>query len=117
MHAAAAVPTKPGNPEKRACVVIAGGRESTHWEAYPHHRYISTIGSMPCCQEGCWISRCQKIDDNDTKNLQQNICKKPVSIGENLVIPKCMDMIRPEDVIRNIEMYYEGESLKYGSSL
>ncbi len=36
MHLAAAVPTKPANPEARPAVVIAGGRESVQWEAYNH---------------------------------------------------------------------------------
>ena len=33
MHQAAAVETKPDRPQNRACVVIAGGREPTQWEA------------------------------------------------------------------------------------
>src|SRR4051812_3861907 len=41
MHAAAAVETRPGRPPLRPCMVIAGGREPTHWEAYPHHQYIT----------------------------------------------------------------------------
>lgn len=42
MHLAAAVEMKPGRPKNRACVVIAGGREPSHWEAYPHHQFIHT---------------------------------------------------------------------------
>src|SRR5207248_1448460 len=34
MHLAAAVETKPGFSRARPCVVIAGGREPAHWEAY-----------------------------------------------------------------------------------
>jgi ADP-heptose:LPS heptosyltransferase len=118
MHAAAAVPVKSGNPRNRACVVIAGGRESTHWEAYPHHRYLSMVGSLTCCETGgCWRSRCQKVSDGDAKDLDQNLCLNPIEIKENLVISKCMNMIKPIDVIRAIESYYEGGTLEYGSSL
>jgi hypothetical protein len=35
MHLAAAVETKPGRPCNRPCVVVAGGREPSQWEASP----------------------------------------------------------------------------------
>ncbi len=47
MHLAAAVETKPGRPPLRPCVVIAGGREPPHWEAYPGHQFLHTV-SMLC---------------------------------------------------------------------
>ena len=40
MHLAAAVPVRRGRHPVRPCVVIAGGRESPHWEAYPGHQFI-----------------------------------------------------------------------------
>ncbi|MGH7507469.1 MAG: glycosyltransferase family 9 protein, partial [Longimicrobiales bacterium] len=40
MHLAAAVETPPGHPAQRPCVVVAGGREPPHWEAYPQHQFI-----------------------------------------------------------------------------
>ena len=63
MHLAAAVPVKvarasspqsPGDasrhptPQNRPCVVVAGGREPPHWEAYPHHQFIHTNGQILC---------------------------------------------------------------------
>lgn len=58
MHLAAAVPTRPDRSTARAAVIIAGGREPTHWEAYPHHQFIHTIGALPCCMAGgCWRAR------------------------------------------------------------
>ena len=64
MHLAAAVEVKPGMPKNRPCVVIAGGREPAHWEAYTHHQYISNNGALPCCKNGgCWKSRCQPVGD------------------------------------------------------
>ncbi|MCA9039613.1 MAG: ADP-heptose--LPS heptosyltransferase [Planctomycetaceae bacterium] len=112
MHLAAAVRPKPEKPPNRACVVVAGGREPSHWEAYPHHQFLHTNGSLSCCnQGGCWKSRCQQVEDNDKKDL--DLCVQPVEIQSDLRIPKCMQMITPQDVIRRIEMYYEGGSLKY----
>ncbi|MGH7140201.1 MAG: glycosyltransferase family 9 protein, partial [Pirellulales bacterium] len=114
MHLAAAVETKPGRPSHRACVVIGGGREPPHWEAYPHHQYISTVGALPCCQNGgCWRSRCQTVGDGDAKDQQGALCERPVQVSPQLRIPQCMEMITAEDVIRRIELYYEGETLAY----
>lgn len=112
MHLAAAVPGRPQKPVNRACVVVAGGREPAQWAAYPHHQYIGTNGALPCCSNGgCWKARCQTIPDGDLKN--NDVCLLPVQVSETLRIPRCLDMIRVEDVIRRIELYYEGGMLKY----
>jgi ADP-heptose:LPS heptosyltransferase len=112
MHLAAAVKTKPGRSPQRPCVVVAGGREPAQWEAYPHHQYISTNGMLDCCaQGGCWKSRCQLVGDGDEKD-RENLCLYPVPVAKQLAIPRCMQMIAPEDVIRRIEMYFEGGALK-----
>lgn len=101
MHLAAAVPTK--DRRLRPCVVIAGGREPSHWEAYPGHQFLHTIGCLPCCADGgCWKSRCQPVGDGDRKN-DTNICDRPVQIADDLRVPQCMTMIQPLDVIRAIE--------------
>ncbi len=113
MHLAAAVETKPGRPKYRPCVVIAGGREPKHWEAYPHHQFLDTLGMLPCCADGgCWKSRCQTVGDGDPKD-HQDLCVSPVEVRPDLSIPRCMEMITPVDVIRRIEMYYEGGALKF----
>lgn len=113
MHLAAAVETKPGHCKHRACVVIAGGREPAHWEAYPHHQFVSTNGALSCCQEGgCWKSRCQLVGDGDPKDRSE-LCEQPVQVRTDLRIPRCLDMITAEDVIRRIEMYYEGGAMSY----
>jgi len=107
MHAAAAVPTKNGN--LRPCVVIAGGREPAHWEQYPGHQFLHTVGALDCCRNGgCWKSRCQKVGDGDAKD-HKDLCEQPVEVTADLRVPRCMHMIRPEDVIRAIERYV-GES-------
>ena len=112
MHLAAAVETRPGLPRNRACVVVAGGREPAHWEAYTHHRFLSNNGALPCCEHGgCWKSRCQPVQDGDSKD--ENLCDNPVQVADDLRIPKCMEMFTANDVIRAIESYYDGGSLAY----
>jgi ADP-heptose:LPS heptosyltransferase len=113
MHLAAAVPPAVGRPPHRACVVVAGGREPPHWEAYPHHQFMHTVGALPCCAHGgCWKSRCQLVGDGDAKDTS-NLCERPVQVTADLRVPQCMDMIRPADVVRRIELYYEGGSLAW----
>ena len=116
MHLAAAVETKSGRAQNRPCVVLAGGREPAHWETYPHHQFLSTVGTLSCCAEGgCWRSRCQSVGDGDEKD-RRDLCEKPVQVRPDLRIAKCMHMITPEDVIRRIELYFEGGSLSYDIS-
>jgi hypothetical protein len=113
MHLAAAVEGKPGRPRRRACVVVAGGREPPHWEAYPQHQFLSTSGVLPCCAEGgCWKARCQKVGDGDDKD-QHDLCDLPVQVRDDLRIPRCLDLITAGDVIRRIELYHEGGTLLY----
>ncbi|HKS38054.1 MAG TPA: glycosyltransferase family 9 protein [Verrucomicrobiae bacterium] len=112
MHLAAAIETKPAFPRKRPCVVIAGGREPAHWEAYPHHQFIHTIGALRCCANGgCWKDRVYPLGDGDTRDKPENLC-------QNLAghLPRCMDMITPSDVIGRIEKYVEGGMARYLSA-
>jgi ADP-heptose:LPS heptosyltransferase len=102
MHLAAAVDTSSPQHPNRPCVVIAGGREPPHWEAYPYHQFHHTMGMLPCCSHGgCWKSRVVPLGDGDTKDLPQALCTDVVG---NL--PRCMDMISVEDVARSIEKYF-----------
>lgn len=114
MHLAAAVETKTGPRGSRPCVVIAGGREPAHWEAYPNHQFISTNGALSCCQRGgCWKSRCQLVGDGDEKD-RVGVCEQPVQIRPELRIPRCLEMISAEEVIRRMELYFEGGVLANG---
>ena len=109
MHLAAAVEVKGGKPKNRPCVVVAGGREPPQWEAYPHHQFIHTVGSLLCCDNGgCWKSRTVALGDGDAKDRPENLC---VDVVKNL--PRCMDMITAQDVIRRIEMYFNGGAVSY----
>ena len=109
MHLAAAVETKPGRPKNRPCVVIAGGREPSHWEAYPHHQYLHTNGALPCCDHGgCWKSRVEPLGDDDEKD--DSLCLHPIALPSGVKLPKCLDMITAMDVIRAVENYLEFDS-------
>jgi ADP-heptose:LPS heptosyltransferase len=102
MHLAAAVEPRPGKP-RRPCVVVAGAREPAHWEQYPGHQFLHTIGSLPCCaSDPCWRSRCQLVGDGDEKDRRE-VCERPIQVSSDLRIPECMELITPTDVIRAIE--------------
>jgi ADP-heptose:LPS heptosyltransferase len=104
MHLAAAVETKPGFARRRPCVVIAGGREPAHWEAYPDHQFISTNGALPCCVGGgCWRARTLPLGDGDDRDRPEHRCVDVVSD-----LPRCMDMIAPDEVIRRMALYFKG---------
>jgi hypothetical protein len=112
MHLAAAVETRPGRPSPRPCVVIAGGREPVHWEAYSHHQFIHTIGALECCQSGgCWRDRTLPLRDGAPQDSKKNRCLQVAG-----ALPRCMDMITPDEVIRRIEMYFVGGAAEYLSA-
>src|ERR1044071_8754502 len=104
MHLAAATEVKNGRPHGRPCVVVAGGREPAHWEAYPDHQYIHTNGALNCCaQGGCWRDRVLPLGDGDPRDRPSRRCVDVVGR-----LPRCMDLITPEEVIRRIELYHQG---------
>jgi len=114
MHLAAAVPANPRGPAKRPCVVIAGGRESPHWEMYPNHQFLHTVGALECCASGgCWRSLCQPVGNGSPNDA--NACLRPVTVRDRLRIGKCMTLITPQKVISAIETYYHGGVLKYSA--
>jgi ADP-heptose:LPS heptosyltransferase len=109
MHLAAAVEVKPGMPRNRPCVVVAGGREPPHFTAYPHHQFIHTVGALRCCDDGgCWKSRTLPLGDGDAKDAPGELCVDVVGR-----LPRCMDMIGADEVIRRVETYFEGGALSY----
>jgi ADP-heptose:LPS heptosyltransferase len=109
MHLAAAVDVRPGMPKNRPCVVVAGGREPPHWEAYPHHQYLHRTGALLCCDDGgCWKSRVRPLGDGDERDRLEHRCVDVVGS-----LPRCMDLIAPSDVIRAVECYFAGGALGY----
>ncbi len=110
MTLAAAVPVKVGTCNGRSdrpCVIVAGGREPSHWQAHTNHQFVHTCGMLPCCSNGgCWKSRVKPIGDGDEKD-KKNLCEYVVNTQEGVELPFCMDMITAEEIIRRIEMYYK----------
>jgi ADP-heptose:LPS heptosyltransferase len=103
MHLAPAIEARYSWGVRRPCVVIAGGREPPHWEAYPTHAFLHTVGMLPCCKTGgCWRSRVKPLEDGSVKDSTERIC---VDVVEGL--PRCMDMITSADVIKAVERYHE----------
>lgn len=99
MHLAAAVPVAKDSPfETRPCVVIGGGREDVHFIQYPMHRVLNTVGMLPCCSTG----GCGK------SSYGKGQCPSPENIGDGQVVPLCMSMIKPADVVNTIEFFYRG---------
>ncbi len=109
MHLAAALEMAPGMPKNRPCVVIAGGREPPHWEAYPHHQFLHRAGALLCCDDGgCWKSRVRPLGDRDERDRPEHLC---VDVAGTL--PRCMDLISVDDVTRAIEIYFLGGAIPY----
>lgn len=80
----------------KPCVVVNGGREPVRWQLCPDHQFLYVNGTLDCCQsgDGCWRSK-----------------PKECAHYENEA-PRCMEMIRPEDIARAVELYYIGGRLK-----
>jgi ADP-heptose:LPS heptosyltransferase len=109
MHLAAAVENPPGRKASRACVVVAGGREPAHWEAYPEHQFIHTNGALPCCAKGgCWRDRTVPLRDGDKRDQPHRLC-----VDVRAGLPHCMALITAQEVIRRIELYFNAGLLKY----
>jgi len=127
MHLAAAVPRPAGQGGERPCVVVAGGREPVSWEAYSTHRFLHSIGELPCCASGgCWRARTAPLGDGDPKDEPGALCQRAVRIGDDPanrgfmaasldawraahfqpsphLLPECMHRITAADVIAAIE--------------
>jgi hypothetical protein len=88
-------------------VIIAGGREAPHWEAYPTHQFLHTVGLLPCCATGgCWRSRTVPLGDHDEKDAPEHLCRDVVDDR----LPRCMDMISVEQVIERMETIIAAQS-------
>lgn len=86
----------------KPAVVVAGGREPVSFTRYPGHAYLSTDGMLPCSVKACWHCAINKCT-NPVKRLNEN------SVEE--IVPRCVDMIEPEDLTRAINSFYKGGRL------
>jgi hypothetical protein len=102
VHLAAAVPLPTWQRRPRPCIVTAGGREPRTWYSYQSHRILETVGSLPCCRDGgCWHSHTVSLGGE-----KERLCERVINSH-----PKCMQMIRPESVILEIEKCLESEGV------
>ena len=81
----------------KPAIVVAGAREPVSFTRYPGHQYLANDGCLPCGINACWhcgIDKCTNL-----------------VVGKEKV-PKCVDMITPEDLTRALNSYYIGGRLK-----
>ncbi|MBX3743785.1 MAG: ADP-heptose--LPS heptosyltransferase [Verrucomicrobiae bacterium] len=103
MHLAAAVPQPPDRRGERPCVVVAGAREPAHWEAYPWHRYLHTVGTLPCCASGgCWKRRSVPLGDGDCNDDPERLC---LDFDAGVGLPRCMASIEAPMVIQSVRAH------------
>jgi len=87
-----------GNP----CVVVAGAREPAWFTQYYGHIYLHTNGLLPCAERrACW-------------HCTTPTCKNLVS---DSITPKCVDLIKPQEIVNSILKYYEGGRLKFDKKI
>jgi len=83
------------------CVVLAAAREPAWFTQYFGHQYIQTNGTMHCAEKtACW-----KCDVKACKNL----------VGSDL--PKCVEIIEPEEIAEGVLKYYKGGRLEFGHKI
>ncbi len=96
MHVAAAL--------ERPAVIIAGGRETVQWNAYPKQQYVHTVGSTQCRSvqghvgQACWRSRVVPLGDGTF--YDNDPCERPL-----MGLPQCMRMISPAEVAALVLRY------------
>jgi ADP-heptose:LPS heptosyltransferase len=98
----------------KPAVCIASGWLPPSWVWYSTGTFLSRHGCLPCCKSSsCWKARTVPLNDGDEKD--QNLCLLPVLVhGE--YVPKCMQMITPQEIIRAIRNYIDGgvsSTIKY----
>ena len=88
----------------KPCIVVAGAREPVSFTRYAGHQYLTTEGCLPCSSyKACWhcnIDTCKDlvIDQNKKEVLDRKV-------------PKCVDLIKPEDLTLALKRYYLGSRL------
>ena len=113
MHLSAAVEMHPRWKRKHRCVIVlAGGREPSHWEAYTNHQYIHKCGMLSCTEDGgCWKSRVVKLNDGDKQD--ESLCLNPTKTKSGQIIAKCMDMIYTDHISILIQQYLDNSKEDY----
>ena len=94
------------------CVTVGAGREPASFTQYYGHQYIQNNGCLPCVQEkACWACKlegCRNLVDPTHEPTKGHISKQ---------IPKCVDIIEPEQIAEGVRQYYKGGRLEYGKKI
>ena len=65
-------------------------------------------GALMCCDNGgCWKSRAVPLGDGDQADRPENLCVDVVG-----TLPRCLDLITAADVIRRIDLYFQGGAVR-----
>ena len=93
------------------CVVLAGGREPAWFTQYYGHQYVHTNGTMECAEvKACWACKLEGC-----RNL---VKPEIIQEGHNTKkVPKCVDIIEPEEIAESVRKYYKGGRLEYGKKI
>jgi len=86
-------------------VVLTSGLFPLGWLAYPRSIYLSKAGMLPCFEAGkscCWKKRVVTLPDGDTEK-NKSLCRFPIAQQGQDTVPRCMDMITPEEVAHVVE--------------
>ena len=102
--------------------------------------YLHTNGALRCCDNGgCWKARVVPLGDGDGKDAPERLCVDVAHLRDPALdfirrvrepvpahaaadapereatdfLPRCMEMISVEDVIRRIELYFDGGAVRY----
>lgn len=79
----------------KPCVVVAGAREGVRWQLNPDHQFLYRNGAMKCAPyDGCWKSKLEQCDFKSDSGQ-----------------PMCLELIKPEEIARAIQLYYLGGRL------
>lgn len=98
---------------RKPYLCLMGAREHRVFNEYPTQISFSTQGRLSCPAidqypgKACWRSRTVPLGDGDDKDLPQNLCALPVIKEGCEAVPKCMDIIRPEEVVAAIRGLYD----------
>lgn len=88
------------------CVNIKGCREQISYTYYDNHQILQNYDGFEC--SGCWKG---KVTEDQRTKPDDRVCHRPVWVGDDgrgEYVPECMKVITYQDVIRAIQIYYEG---------
>jgi hypothetical protein len=111
MHLAAALETRPGNPN-RACVVIAAGAPLSQAPRYPTHQVLHAAGALPCRET---------MDISGSLHALAGSGLAAGASGNGRVdaaggVPRSMHLIDESRVIRAVQRYFDGGVFRYLST-